>query len=79
MSLLLPTRKRATLLASARVSIHGAEFVDVEFVLEDEPETRRAARLGSMDVEGPLEAGCRVLVQFVMGVATSVKRADPKP
>ena len=75
MSLLLPSRKRATLLAITGVSIHGAEFVDVAFTLEEEPEARRAARLGKLDVEDGLEPGSQVLVHFVMGVATSVKRA----
>jgi hypothetical protein len=75
MSLLLPSRKPATLLAIATVSIHGAGFVDAVFILDEEPDQQRAARLGSMDVEAGLEPGARVLVHFVMGVATSVKRA----
>jgi hypothetical protein len=75
MSLLLPTTRHATIQTVTAVRIHEQEFVDLSFTLEDEPETLRTARLGSADVEGPVEPGCEVRIRFVMGVATSVKRA----
>ena len=76
MSLLLPARKKAVLLGVKPVNIHGQEFMDLLFRLEEEPDTVRRARVGSTDVEGPLEPGCTMLVQFVMGTPISFKR-DP--
>jgi hypothetical protein len=74
MSLLLPTSKKALLLAATPVDIHGQAYVDLVFSLEEDPEVLRRARVGSTDAEGALDAGCTVLIHFVMGVATSVER-----
>ena len=75
MSLLLPTEKRARLTGLSRVSLHGQEFLDLVFVLDEEPGMERRARLGPMDVQGELHPGEPMLVRFVMGVATGAKPA----
>lgn len=76
MSLLLPVEKRAELKGAMQVDIHGQEYLDVVFSLEDEPGVNRRARLGSTDVEGSPRPGDAVLIKFVMGVATRMKPAS---
>ena len=57
------------------VSIHGQIQLDVQYVLPEDPDGQTyVARLGPEAVDKDVEAGDRVLVEFLVGVATSVKR-----
>ena len=57
------------------VSIHGQISLDVQYVYPDEPEGQKyIARLGPEAVPKHLEPGDRVLVHFMLGVATEITR-----
>ena len=61
------------------VSIHGQISLDVQFVYpDDDSEQVRVARIGPEAVATGLEAGDHVVLDFVLGVVTSVKRAPPR-
>jgi hypothetical protein len=60
------------------VSIHGQISLDVQYVLPEDPNGQiQVARLGPEAVENGIEPGDRVMVEFLLGVATSVRRIRP--
>jgi hypothetical protein len=56
------------------VSIHGQISLDVYYVEPDNPGQVRIARVGEESVPKRLEAGDRVLVHFLLGVATEITK-----
>lgn len=60
------------------ISVHGQISLDVQFVYpDDDTEQVRVARIGPEAVAKGLEAGDRVILDFVLGVVINVKRAPP--
>ena len=61
------------------ISIHGQISLDVHFVYpDDDTEQVRVARIGPESVASGLEAGDRVMLEFMLGTVTQVSRA-PQP
>jgi hypothetical protein len=57
------------------VSIHGQITLDVQYVYPDDPNGQiQVARLGPEAVQPGLEPGDAITVDYLLGVATSVKR-----
>jgi hypothetical protein len=57
------------------ISIHGQLSLDVQFVYPDDPNGQiQVARLGPEAVQSGLEPGDPIEVEFLLGVATSVRR-----
>ena len=60
------------------VSIHGQISLDVHYVdPDDDTQQVRVARIGPEAMAKGLEAGDLVILDFVLGVVTNVKRAAP--
>jgi hypothetical protein len=60
------------------ISIHGQITLDVQFVYPDDPNDQtQVARLGPEAVDPGLEPGDHITVEYLLGVATSVKRSRP--
>jgi hypothetical protein len=58
------------------ISVHGQISLDVQYVYaDDDSEQVRVARIGPEAVDKGLEAGDHVILDFVVGVVTAVKRA----
>ena len=58
------------------ISIHGQISLDVHFVYpDDDTEQVRVARIGPESVAAGLEAGDRVLLEFMLGAVTQISRA----
>jgi hypothetical protein len=72
---LLPQERDGTLVRVQPVDIHGDRYVDVVVRFDGEPETR-AGRVSALECPPGLEPGGRVRVRIVMGVMTSVARAE---
>jgi hypothetical protein len=59
------------------VSIHGQLSLDVFFVDADDPEGQASlARIGQESVPRNIEPGDRVNLHYVLGVVTSITKAD---
>ena len=59
------------------VSIHGQISLDVYFVDPDDPQGQVSlARIGPEAVPRNLEAGDRVELHYMLGVVTSITRAE---
>lgn len=61
----------------SRISIHGAEYVDVVIAAPDapdEPERRIHARLGPEAISGEIAPGDRVRVEGFLSVVTRIER-----
>ena len=56
------------------ISIHGQLSLDVYYVEPDNPEQVRIARVGQESVPRGVEPGDRVLVHYMLGVATEITR-----
>jgi hypothetical protein len=57
------------------VSIHGQLSYDVHYTFADEPDSQvRVARIGGEAIAPGLQAGDRVLLDFLVGVVTGVHR-----
>jgi hypothetical protein len=57
------------------ISVHGQISLDVQYVYaDDDTEQVRVARIGPEAVDKGLEAGDVVVLDFVVGVVTAVKR-----
>jgi hypothetical protein len=57
------------------ISVHGQISLDVQYVFADDVDERpHVARVGPEATPRGLEAGDRVLLEFVMGVVTNVKK-----
>jgi hypothetical protein len=62
------------------ISVHGQISLDVHYVYpDDHTEQVHVARIGPEAVAKGVDAGDRVILDFVLGVVTSVKRASPGP
>ena len=60
------------------ISIHGQLSYDLHYRFEDEPDGQtRVARIGPEAIGGSLQPGDRITLDFVIGVVTGVRRADP--
>ena len=60
------------------ISIHGQISLDVHYVdPDDDPQQVRDPRSGPQARATGLVAGDRVILDFVLGVVTNVKRAAP--
>jgi len=60
------------------ISVHGQISLDVHFVYpDDDTEQVRVARIGPEAMEQRLEPGDHVILDFVLGVVTKVKRVPP--
>jgi len=57
------------------VSIHGQISLDIFWVDPDDPEAEiRHARVGNEAIPRNLEPGDRVIMHFLMGMVTEIKR-----
>ena len=60
------------------ISVHGQISLDVHYVYaDDDTEQVRVARIGHEAMPKGVEAGDRVVLDFVLGVVTNVKRVPP--
>ena len=60
------------------ISVHGQISLDVHYVYaDDDTEQVRVARIGPEAMPKGVEAGDRVVLDFVLGVVTNVKRVPP--
>ena len=60
------------------ISIHGQVSCDVFFTSLEEPEGQvHVARLGPEAVDGTLEPGDRIRVEYLVGTAVKVSRVIP--
>ena len=58
------------------ISIHGQLSYDLHYRFEDEPDSQlRVARIGPEAIDGGIQPGDRITLDFVIGVVTSVRRA----
>ena len=59
------------------ISVHGQISLDVHYVFQDDDtEQVRVARIGSEAMPRGLEPGDPVVLDFVLGVVTNVRRAS---
>ena len=73
---MLKGSREAVLRKVQPISVHGQISLDVHFVYaDDDTEQVRVARVGPEAMPRGLEPGDRVILDFVLGVVTSVKRA----
>jgi hypothetical protein len=57
------------------ISVHGQISLDVHFVYaDDDSELSHVARVGPEATPKGLEAGDRVVLDFVMGIVTNVRK-----
>ena len=70
--------REAVLRKVQQISIHGQISLDVHYVdPDDDTEQVRVAHIGPEAMAKGIEAGDRVILDFVLGVVTNVKRAAP--
>lgn len=65
--------REATIREVQPVNIHGTIFYDLVYIHEGETQPRRA-RVGAESVYPDIQPGDRVLVSYLMNVATGVER-----
>jgi hypothetical protein len=59
------------------ISIHGQLSYDLHYRFADEPdEQMRVARIGPEAIAGGIQPGDQITLEFVIGVVTSVRRAE---
>lgn len=73
MSFLLPQERTGSVQAAREVDLHGDRWMDLLVAFDGET-SATTLRLSAEECPGGLGPGDRVLVRFVMGVATSVRR-----
>jgi hypothetical protein len=74
---MLKGTRRAILQHIQPLSVHGQVSLDLHFVYQDEPEGQtRVARMGPEAVPRRLEPGDTIEIDFVLGVATAVRRVE---
>ena len=61
------------------ISIHGQLSYDVHYEFADEPDSVRVARVGPEAMDGGLQAGDHAMLDFLVGVVTSVRRVQARP
>jgi hypothetical protein len=73
---MLKGSREAVLRKVQPISVHGQISLDVHFVYpDDDTEQVRVARIGPEAVDKGIEPGDPVILDFVLGVVTAVKRA----
>ena len=73
---MLKGSREAVLRKVQPISVHGQISLDVHFVYpDDDTEQVRVARVGPEAMDKGLEPGDPVILDFVLGVVTQVKRA----
>jgi len=73
---MLKGSREAVLRKVQPISVHGQISLDVHFVYpDDDTEQVRVARVGPEAMDKGLEPGDPVILDFVLGVVTHVKRA----
>lgn len=57
------------------ISVHGQLSVDVSYVYADDPDGPvSVARIGPESIDGPLEPGDRVSLDYLVGVVTTIRK-----
>jgi len=75
--MMLKGSRAAVLHRMQPVSIHGSLFYDLHYRFTDEPDSQmRVARVGGEAVAPALHEGETVRLDFLLGMVTSVHRAD---
>ena len=73
---MLKGSREAVLRKVQPISVHGQISLDLHFVYpDDDTEQVRVARIGPEAMDKGLEPGDPVILDFVLGVVTQVKRA----
>jgi hypothetical protein len=73
---MLKGSREAVLKKIQPISVHGQISLDVHyFFADDENEQVRVARIGPEAVASGVEAGDRVVLEFLLGTVTSITRA----
>jgi hypothetical protein len=61
------------------ISIHGQISLDVQYVYPDDPDGQiQVARIGPEAVDPGLEPGDHIMVDFLLGTATQVRRTPQR-
>jgi len=71
---MLKGTREAVLRKVQPISIHGQLSYDVHYEFADEPDSLHVARVGPEAMDGALQAGDRAMLDFLVGVVTSVRR-----
>ena len=74
---MLKGTREAVLRKVQPISIHGQLSYDVHYEFADEPDSVRVARVGPEAMDGGLQAGDHAMLDFLVGVVTSVRRVIP--
>ena len=74
---MLKGTREAVLRKVQPISIHGQLSYDVHYAFADEPDSPHVARVGPEAMDGGLQAGDHAMLDFLVGVVTSVKRIAP--
>jgi hypothetical protein len=76
---MLKGTREAVLRKVQPISIHGQLSYDVHYAFADEPDSVRVARVGPEAMDGALQAGDHAMLDFLVGVVTSVRRVTARP
>jgi hypothetical protein len=76
---MLKGTREAVLRKVQPISIHGQLSYDVHYEFADEPDSVRVARVGPEAMDGGLQAGDHAMLDFLVGVVTSVRRVTARP
>jgi hypothetical protein len=71
---MLKGSREAVLRKVQPISIHGQLSYDVHYAFADEPDRMHVARVGPEAMDGGLQAGDHVMLDFLVGVVTAVRR-----
>ena len=72
---MLKGSREAVLRKMQPISIHGQLWYDLHYLFADEPDGQaRVARVGPEAIAPGIQAGDRILLDFVVGVVTAVNR-----
>jgi len=71
---MLKGTREAVLRKVQPISIHGQLSYDVHYEFADEPDSPHVARVGPETMESGLQAGDHAMLDFLVGVVTSVRR-----
>jgi hypothetical protein len=74
---MLKGTREAVLRKVQPISIHGQLSYDVHYEFADEPDSLHVARVGPEAMDGGLQAGDHAMLDFLVGVVTSVRRVIP--
>lgn len=71
---MLKGTREAVLRKVQPISIHGQLSYDVHYEFADEPDSMHVARVGPEAMDGGLQAGDHAMLDFLVGVVTSVRK-----